>query len=69
MVVMTTVEKIAPNTTNGYGLKVSSTYTSFDKKEIDFIEEQARKIADTVTVVEVKANGTDAPTIIEGSEN
>lgn len=55
MIVTTQVEKITPNTTNGYGLKVTFTYTSFDKKEIDFIEEQARKITDTVTVMEVKA--------------
>ena len=54
MTATTRVERIAPNTSNGYGLRVTFTYTSFDAKEIDFIEEQARKI--TNIVVEVNAD-------------
>ena len=46
--VTTTVERISPNTSSGYGVKVAFTYTSFDKKEIDFIEEQAKKIINAV---------------------
>lgn len=48
MLVATAVERMTPNTSNGYGVKVTFTYTSFDKKEIDFIEEQARKITNKV---------------------
>jgi hypothetical protein len=55
MIVVNTVERLTPTSSSGYGVKVSFIYTSFDEKEIDFIEEQARKI--TNTVVEVKADG------------
>ena len=54
MTATTTVERLAPSSSSGYGVRVSFTYISFDKKEIDFIEEQARKI--TNTVVEVNAD-------------
>ena len=54
MVVMRTVERVTPNTSNGYGLKVIFTYTSFDKKEIDFIEEQASKVSDVI-IMEVNS--------------
>lgn len=54
MTTTTTVERLTPNSSSGYGVRVSFTYISFDKKEIDFIEEQARKI--TNTVVEVTAD-------------
>ncbi len=54
MVVMRTVERVTPTTSNGYGLKVTFTYTSFDKKEIDFIEDQASKVSDVI-IMEVNA--------------
>lgn len=51
MNVTTTVERLTPTSSSGYGVKVSFIYTSFDEKEIDFIEEQARKITNTVAEV------------------
>ena len=54
MIVVNTVERLTPTSSSGYGVKVSFIYTSFDEKEIDFIEKQARKI--TNTVVEVNAD-------------
>lgn len=56
MIVVNTVERLTPTSSSGYGVKVSFIYTSFDEKEINFIEEQARKI--TNTVVEVNADDT-----------
>lgn len=57
MIATATVERLTPNTSSGYGVKVTFLYTSFDAKEIDFVEEQARKITNTVVEVNADENG------------
>lgn len=57
MIATATVERLTPNTSSGYGIKMTFLYTSFDVKEIDFIEEQARKITNTVIEVDADKEG------------
>lgn len=54
MNVTTTINRLIPCSSSGYGVKITFTYTSFDEKEIDFVEEHFNNIINTV--VEVNAN-------------
>ena len=59
MTVTTQIERLKPSTSTGEGLKVTFYYTSFNPKEIDFVEEQARKITNTVVEVKADENNND----------
>lgn len=53
-------ERIMPNTSSGYGIKVTYICTSFDKKEIDLVEESVEKAINlNTTDEEVLKNGND----------
>ena len=54
MIVTSDVERIPTSSGTGFGVKVTFTYTSFNEKEIDIIEEELKLI--TNTYVEVNTN-------------
>ena len=42
------VERIKPNTSNGFGIKIIQTYTSFNEEDINLIEETYKQYNITV---------------------
>ena len=48
------IERIKPTTSVGEGVKVTYIYTDYDKSVIDNIEEELRKINNTITESEDK---------------
>ena len=48
------IERIKPTTSVGEGVKVTYIYTDYDKSVIDHIEEELRKINNTITESEDK---------------
>lgn len=56
MTVLTEIERLKPSTISGEGVRISYTYTSFDKAEIDRLEEDAKSSLGYVTILEVKAD-------------
>lgn len=48
MMITTTVKRLKPDTIMGYSVQITHTYTSFDKAEIDSIEEQMRQFDNVV---------------------
>lgn len=51
MNIITTVERLEPSTTIGEAVKITYTYSSFNKKVIDELEKEMSRINDVVVVV------------------
>ena len=51
------VERIKPTTSNGFGVKVISTYTSFNESDIDLIEKTYRQYHNIVVEVQNESKG------------
>lgn len=51
MTISIQIERLEPTTSNGEGLRIIQTYNSFDKAEIDKLEDTYRKWNNTVMEV------------------
>ena len=59
MKIITLVERLKPNTIYGEAVKISRTYTSFDKDRIDRLYNEISKMDKTITEV-VEGNEIDS---------
>lgn len=55
-----TYERLNPDTTNGEAIKVTAIYSSFDKHEIDALEDVYVDKIGSGVVVEIKDKGGDS---------
>ncbi len=58
MKVSTTFERLMPTTTDGHIIKISTCYSSFDKNEIDKLQEDLRNTIGT-GIVSYEVEGDD----------